>query len=782
MEANRILCDLCQRSAKEPDNQIKFTCQHCFCLKCLPYIIHQRMTTMGFQTNFFEGNQKELECPICQKPDKITIPLDEIASALQKHCEKISFSLNKSENIHCEACQIKQATCCCVDCHNQNYCEGCLNAIHNANKRFSDHKMITLEEKLSIMESQILLSKMVCSCPSKRDMEFYCQKCKKSMCSYCLKADNHESHSPISLKEIFDKIKVIDQKEVSYFLKQSCNKMDDFQKKTLNSFETVMVKSIEEVNQTFERIKNKLNALQESMLNGLENQLLTARNNFKLIEYSLALMKQEMDEENILNLHPNKLPILFEFFKENQYSSFNIPAEDFKIAQIKNPKLEEIEKILNDAPNQAEKSLMLLNEENWEIKIKKQSDNIFNFDDINVSNDFQKNILSKNPVIIEEGTFWPNWFKSNVSTSFILDGETFLIWPESKNDDDYFIRIYNLSSMKRELTIKGSEKNTPLWKSIFNQKGSEKNTIITLLSHYPKEKFLNSSKSYLYWADTSGVFTFSRLTKNDKFKDINKIQTENGNAIISAAVFEDIYSEINQTNNINNGVYAILSFYNANNSMLMYRIDGENPNEIVKEIDNPCKQKCFAMNFYYNENHRKCFIVGGFSGSVFILDIATGQWLPKEIKTELANISSLEILQKKTKVKKSQFEIKYYLMIGLQSKKNNLMFCDLSEMRIISMISIPNIESVYDITILNNNEENRNKKELAVIACWNANSIKLVTNFENLEILDFSKDSGDLIPINVRKVLVKDKKNGILKEHFVILQSTLKRKNQVLFF
>ena len=336
--------------------------------------------------------------------------------------------------------------------------------------------------------------------------------------------------------------------------------------------------------------------------------------------------------------------------------------------------------------------------------------------------------------------------------------------------------------MKRELTIKGSEKNTPLWKSIFNQKGSEKNTIITLLSHYPKEKFLNSSKSFLYWADTSGVFTFSRLTKNDKFKDINKIQTESGNAIISAVVFEDIYSEINQTKNMNNGVYAILSFYNANNSMLMYRIDGENPNEIVKEIDNPCKQKCFAMNFYYDENHRKCFIVGGFSGSVFILDIATGQWLPKEIKTELANISSLEILQKKTKVKKSQFEIKYYLMIGLQSKKNNLMFCDLSEMRIISMISIPNIESVYDITILNNNEENRNKKELAVIACWNANSIKLVTNFENLEILDFSKDSGDLIPINVRKVLVKDKKNGILKEHFVILQSTLKRKNQVLFF
>ena len=155
-------------------------------------------------------------------------------------------------------------------------------------------------------------------------------------------------------------------------------------------------------------------------------------------------------------------------------------------------------------------------------------------------------------------------------------------------------------------------------------------------------------------------------------------------------VFEDSYSEIIpscQTNKMNKeGVYAILSFEDENAPFLMYRIDFDNASgEIIKEIANPCKGKCWSINFYYNEELRKCFIVCGFSGLVKIYDLASGQWLPKEFKTELASVRSLEIYQKKIKVKKDSnfFEtINYYLFVGLMSQTNNLMFCDLSEMKL----------------------------------------------------------------------------------------------------
>ena len=339
---------------------------------------------------------------------------------------------------------------------------------------------------------------------------------------------------------------------------------------------------------------------------------------------------------------------------------------------------------------------------------------------------------------------YPSWGKSNFSTSFILDGETFLIFPGYRKGEGYFIHIYNLFTMKKQLSIKG-----------------EKNTKINLLSHYPKQnrqrysQIFNSNKSFVYWGDTSGVLTILGLSKQDKFKEIVKIHTKLGKDILSAVVFEDLYSEIPpcQKNKLNKkGVYAILSFYDENAPLLMYRIDVENSTgEIIKEIANPCKQQCFSMNFYYNEELNKCFIVCGFKGSVKIYDLSSGgQWFPKEFKTEFAYVSSLEIFQKKKiKVKKDSqiFEmIKYYLFAGLWKDKNNLMFCDLSEMKIISTISIPNIEYVFDISIWNNNNdnENNNNKELALVACKNVNSIKLITNFENLKILDFSKDTGSL--------------------------------------
>ena len=101
-----------------------------------------------------------------------------------------------------------------------------------------------LNQKCSLLENQ----KMVCSCPSKRDMEFYCQRCKKSICIYCVKAESNESHPLISIENIINNAKTIDQKVAICFIKQCCKEMQDFQKKTLNSLEMKILKSTDEIN------------------------------------------------------------------------------------------------------------------------------------------------------------------------------------------------------------------------------------------------------------------------------------------------------------------------------------------------------------------------------------------------------------------------------------------------------------------------------------------------------------------------------------------------------
>ena len=181
MEPIKKTCNLCQSSVIEPDDHVKFTCHHSFCFCCFSYIIYQRMSTEGFQSTFFDEIEKEFECPICQNIQKITINIVEMINTFQKHFNNL-FPLDKSESQICEACQEKPATLCCIGCQNQNYCEGCLNFYHQ-NKKFTNHKVIPLEEKHSLLENQ----NMACTCPSKRIMEFYCQRCKKPMCGNCLK-------------------------------------------------------------------------------------------------------------------------------------------------------------------------------------------------------------------------------------------------------------------------------------------------------------------------------------------------------------------------------------------------------------------------------------------------------------------------------------------------------------------------------------------------------------------------------------------------------------------
>ena len=67
---------------------------------------------------------------------------------------------------------------------------------------------------------------------------------------------------------------------------------------------------------------------------------------------------------------------------------------------------------------------------------------------------------------------------------------------------------------------------------------------ISYVSTYPKETI--EYKKFLYFGDSCGIIRFFDLNpfSKNKFKEIHRIETNTGKAILSAMAFSDDYNEI----------------------------------------------------------------------------------------------------------------------------------------------------------------------------------------------------------------------------------------------
>ena len=761
-------CLICQNTSHpEPANFIEFPCQHNVCFSCFPYIIYRKLETKGIQTSFFDQTQYNFECPICKKPENLLLPTKKMISFIQNSSITSSTLSDHGKKQLCEACLSNIANFCCIDCQNQIYCEECLDSIHKINKKFKNHKINEINEK----EKQSIL---FCGCSNRKEIEFHCQECRRTICKDCLKLENHEFHKYVPLSHIFTKIKEIDQKKVNNFLKNISMDIERFQTQYLKSYQQIVSDSILEINETFEAIIEKLKTFQNSLIDALNNQIMIIQDNFQLIKIGIEKMGKELENDEILmNLNPNKYPFLIEYFfgvdfNDIDNANFEIP-QDVKMNKINIVDLEKIRNIFDDEIfKKTFKPSVLSHTDKGQMIIKKQNQNTFNHDRNFTSN--IETLIQNNPIIIEEGTFNPNYLKSCVSTSFTLDDETLLLWPGIDFIEDKAgscIHVYNLSRMKKEYILK-----------VISTK-----SLITVLSHYPKRTLPNEidnlQKRFLFCA-TSDTFTVFGLSGKDKFKKILTIDSKSGERILSAVVFNDIFSEMEKFNKKSKDTYAILSFEDEKAPLQIYKIDGNKTVALMLEIANPCQTFCWSMNYYYNENLSKCFIVFGFRGCIKVYELATGTW-QKEYKTEDSDVLSLEIFQRKERKPNGQMAINYYLIVGLWGKNNNLMFCDLSNSGVISKISVPNTEYINDVSIWSCLNEN-GAQEFALAACENENSIKIFTKFRMLKVLYRFKLTQTFRPGNLRKVLVRDVITGLFKEHLVVLQWENTEKNSVLLF
>ena len=119
----RKTCSICQEDLLS--DHISFTCNHCFCYKCHPFLLFNLLRSPGIDTKFFEEPQTEHLCIICGA-GKTQFPFGSLFKELNhgKSSLEESKGPQKLQKL-CDACQEKPAESFCINC-SKSFCEGCL--------------------------------------------------------------------------------------------------------------------------------------------------------------------------------------------------------------------------------------------------------------------------------------------------------------------------------------------------------------------------------------------------------------------------------------------------------------------------------------------------------------------------------------------------------------------------------------------------------------------------------------------------------------------------------
>ena len=669
-------CMICLEDLNNIDNILfSFTCHHNLCFKCIPYFILDIIKKVGIKKEIFEI-QTEYSCITCPF-GKTTIPFDIIARFLNQNTretpDKETPHIKKNNNVNyniCEACEINEAKVSCLEC-NQDYCDFCLNTYHLNNRKFSKHRVVNMEQKHSILSDKI----NECKCPGKDQIDLFCLKCQSVCCRYCAKTVHYNHH-----------IKPLTQ-------------VIPPQNKT---------KSYEQITNHFKILNDNFKKLQKNLLKTIESEIET--NNKEFNKYD--------------SLHPNKKYQIYKDFRDSKNLS-EVISKDFSIKIVGNEKIKKIKNDLTDFYNdQIDKNLLNYFENDGFLIIDKSE----TYNKINQFSFYSDPIelLAKNPFLLDKGTFDFGFCKSNVSTSFIIDDETFLVWTGSIDEKGkyYPLYIYNLSQRKK------------------NQIIAKNNSYINVLSTYPNNANYDSKK-WLYSGDNSGVFSIYEISKDKSFRELNKIRIESGVGILSAVIFDDKFGELS---NDKDEVFALISLALEDAPLVIYKI---NTNEIIKKIENPTKAFCRMINFFYDDNLLKTLIFCGFSRSqIKLYDLKLENWDKKSFETK-EHVTSMNFV----------FEDDEKFLIYTQGN-NSIVVANIEQGKVLRGVGLKNTEYIYDLCIWNTPDQ-----IYLIIATYNQNSIKIL-NFDNLNIL-CSKETANFRPINILKVLLRESENRKFKEGLV---------------
>jgi len=734
--AKHEICAICQEGLKI--DHISSSCDHSFCLKCYPYLLFNLIKSIGIRAEFFGNPQNEYLCLICGS-GKIKFPYE---SLFKEFKENPSFGKEKAKKL-CDGCKEKHAEIFCTECL-RIFCDECLEQTHKP-KMFQSHKISNLEHMESLKEVSTA-EKFQCSCSAKHFLTNFCLKCQIAICSYCLKSQ-HEGHDQISLEKAMlneSKSKAIEKKieslhqNYSFFKKEFLKKVENSRNIYKDKFNAI----IEEIIKELKSLKD-LNEKKSSE----ECQILSFQ--LQLIQSSLLLMKQELQQYHS-NLHPNKkfhIMKLLDDIEESQMArdtdwEANYEENLESMIEMKDMVL----KIQNKYLSQNHRLMKL--DGYYEIKFRK----ILDFDN------FQTNpveLLKEPNTIVEEKSLNCRFFKSQVSCSYLLNEESFLVWAGYIKDNlgkkTYPLMVYNLSQNKKETLLQKDNKDQ-----------------ITLVDYYPKDD-RDFQKKWLYCADDGGILRIYKILANKSFKLKSQIETNLGKAILSAMIFKDQFNELdaNSEDELSN-CYIMMTLYEGSPPpILLYKkIRDCNTNEdkweLFRKIATPYDNKnCFTLNFYEDEIDRKTRFFFGFSSSyIGIYDLKANSWEKTDFETEnrvncikflFRNINS----NKSTSLNESENKIEPFLIYCLNT--NNLIIGNIKTRKIVRKIEINNVSHIYDCCIWNSSSNNYNKQLYLLVATAGSSSSIQILDFDNSNLL-FMKNL-EKFAVNLTKVKKVGEKN-----------------------
>ena len=440
-DIKNTMCSICQEKCK--DNNITYTCGHIICFSCSPYLMFHILQTQGLSKSFFLNIDYQYSCLFCPL-GKSSIPFDKLTGFWDQgknpKKNKISF---------CEACNENPLKVHCIQC-DLKYCQACLDKFHKDHQVFKKHTLVNLDEQSQLM----MATGYKCKCEAHHQLNFYCLRCGTSICKYCLKSD-HENHHTIPMNEILNDNKPINYENKERYLKILFEAFSELRKKLLKSIENKLETHKKEFDENCNKIIESLKKLKVKNNERSENELKAIKSQFSLFENSLSFFSRELKQNAI---HPNKIYQLNRFLPDTN-DAVNICLKDFIINTDENKELKSIRKTLeyiNQLYNEVnfyefygENGLFLIKTANLEIGIDKIcSDPI--------------ELLKKKPSILETNLFNPGSYKSNLSTTYIKNNQSFLAWAGN---------IY-----------KKDEENTSSWSCPFSDNSDIKKMLILFIS------------------------------------------------------------------------------------------------------------------------------------------------------------------------------------------------------------------------------------------------------------------------------------------------------------
>ena len=760
-----IFCILCQEKLKI--ERIEFTCKHSLCFECLPYILYNHLQIMVLKNDMGFDIKARTSCLVCPK-GKSTMSWDQLIMTVGRNTETRS-----QKSLDEGAAQKNSSSERKISLY-----EKCKNSVKKLSNFFEENETIKNNEELH-NRSKSCFQNLLCKCSSNKMLEYFCLDCKIAICSLCCKS-LHQEHNHVFLSDNIFKNEKLNYQKASENLKNINLLFNDFQKSFLNTVHMIGQLEREKFNEICDELIFSINQLKKIKSQKFIEEYIQFKSHLSLIQNSIECLSQEIDKNQ--EIHPNKL------FQINNFCDYEIFVEKIKNICLKSNENQEIIKVKNSIKEISAK----LVEENIFKPIFQERVKKFPMYENTVMTDSQSTqcsktietysrasdsvgsnpieLLKKNPTILEKGTFSPGYYKSNVTTSFIMGGENYLVWPGTYSSPSINKKI---SFSLENVNITPKNHKSEALKNycclhIYNLTLRKKETILKVNSSKLNviSTFSNDSKKWLYTADDFGVMRIYDIMNGKNFKEIHKIETNSGKEILSAIIFEDKYKEINHNDK---GIYLLISFNDWKSPLLLYKLDIGKEEEIIREIRNPLKKSCWTLNFYHNQNISKTCIFAGFTSSfIKIYDIETNSWLSQQFETK-APVYSINFITGENEDYGTNFVV--------YTQGNNLIIiANIDNGKIIKKINMPNSEVVFDLCTWN-----WLKKIYFITTAQNKNAIKIL-DYDKSEPIVMSKETGDFLTVNLTKILINEPKTNKIQEIFVSYQYWNHSENQIIIY